>query len=341
VQLVEGSSVRLQLQLFDSHGHEVAAEKQGQLLLRHLQNWQEVQQQQALPRWHDLGAAPVSSGAAEVTLQLGVGDAWVGEQLLLVQPTGPQGSELAAALPVLLKVEVTPGPFPGDLVAVNISADLAAAGCSSFCVVTAAEALQELYGASMQQEQLQALLPPLLGLHDVTGQEDVTVHQSSSSNQGAPAVMQELGVRVLARDGSVLPPESLRPLQVQLETWLAPGSDSGNAEGSWVPAQPYGLNSSGPVTVPPLPDSQGGQGGGGEDAGQQQQQQQAVRFKLPLSCRQLPQATGWYRLTVSYDTGLPSTRGECRQCNRHACLTQSYGQHWVSRCMVPDARQPF
>ena len=340
VQLVEGSSVRLQLQLFDSHGHEVAAEKPGRLLLRHLQNWREVQQQQAVPRWQDLHTTPVSSGAAEVTLQLGVGDALVGEQLFLVQPTGPQGSELAAALPVLLKVEVAPGPFPGDLVAVNVSPDLAAAGCSSCCVVTAAEALQELYGGSLQEQELQALLPLLLGLDNVSGQEDVTVHQSSSSNQGAPAVMQEQGVRVLARDGSVLPPLSLLPLQVQLETWLAPGSGSGNAEGSWVPAQPYGLNSSGPVTVPPLPDSHGAQGGADKDA-EQQQQQVVVRFKLPLSCRQLPQAAGWYRLTVSYNTGLPSSQGECCQCNRHACLMQPHGQHRVSHCISQMPGQPF
>jgi hypothetical protein len=315
VQLIEGSSVRLQLQLFDSQGHEVAADKQGQLLLRHLQNWQDVQQQQALPRWHDLGAASVSSGAAEVMLQLGVGDDWVGEQLFLVQPTAPADSELAAALPVLLKVAVAPGPFPHDLVAVNLAPNLAAAGCSSFCVVTAAEALQQLYGASMQQEQLQALLAPLLGmgLQDVTGQEDVTLHQVSSSNQGAPAVMQELGVRVLARDGSELPHVSLRPLQVQLETWVAPGS--GSTEGSWLPAQLYGLNNSRPVIVPPLqvPDGRGAQGEGGEDA--------PPGYVLPLSCRQLPQGGGWYRLTVSYDTGLPSSQGECWNFNKQVALS--------------------
>jgi hypothetical protein len=168
----------------------------------------------------------------------------------------------------------------------------------------------------MQQEQLQALLAPLLGmgLQDVTGQEDVTLHQVSSSNQGAPAVMQELGVRVLARDGSVLRPESLRMLQVQLEMWVAPGSGSGNAEGSWLPAQPYGLSSSGPVTVPPLQalDGRGAQGEGGEDA--------PAGYALPLSCRQLPQAGGWYRLMVSYDTGLPSSQGECWNFNKQVAL---------------------
>jgi hypothetical protein len=329
-QLVEGSTVKLQLQLYDSAAHEIAAEKEGKLVLLHLQNMQELQQQQPgqqIPaNWKVMGGhseASLERGTAEVVLQLGVGDDWVGEQVFQVQPRAAEDSELAKALPVLLNVNVVPGPFADSLQRVQTAQDPAAAAAgapaSRTCQVTAAEALAALYGGALQQQALLQQLPALLDQQQqapeqLTG-EQCTILQVSSSS-GPAAVLPELAVQLSSRDGSAFALQSLQPLRLQLQVWEPPAAAAAadGAVGAWVAVQAqqqprFGAAAAGNAGVKSDQAVRRDlHADAGTDQPQQQQQQQAV-FEVPMSCRQLPAQAGLYRIVAGYDSDLVTRKG--------------------------------
>jgi hypothetical protein len=326
-QLVEGSTVKLQLQLYDSAAHEVAAEKEGKLMLLRLQNLQLLQQrqpdQQIQANWQVMAGhseASLERGTAEVVLQLGVGDEWVGEQVFMVQPTAAEDSELSTALPVLLKVNIAPGPFASGLERVQTAQHPAAAAAgapasSSTCQVTAAEALEALYGGALQQQALLQQLPGLLDTQQSPQQlsgEQCTILQVSSSSSGPAAVLPELAVQLSSRDRSAFALQSLQPLRLQLQVWEPPAAAAAadGAVGAWVAVrnqqQPrFGAAAVGNAGIESvqavLRDLH-------RDAGADQQQQQAV-FEVPISCRQLPAQAGLYRIVAAYDSDLVTQKG--------------------------------
>jgi len=334
--LIEGSAVKLQLQLYDSAAHEVAADKRGRLRLRWARNWQAIkarqeeqgeqgsdqqepqqqQQDQQQLEWESLGEAAIAAGQAKAELRLGIGDEWCGEQLFQVLPEAPSGSELAGVLPVLLKVQVAPGPFPQKIY-INNLADVAAV------TVTAQDALPALLGSSVGHYDFADLAAGLQfgAAPDPAAQPLViALPQLSSSEQGPAVRLPPLTIQLVARDGSTLAPSSLQPLQVQLEAWELPGTAAEGAAGTWVPVHgPAAAAGSGPhIVTAVLQELQ--LEASGDDA--QLQHQQQVVFEVPLVCRELPPVAGLYRLQAEYNDSSLIGAGEhvwrlLRCCEHH------------------------
>lgn len=329
--LIEGSAVKLQLQLYDSAAHEVAADKRGRLQLRWARNWQAIkarqeeqgeqgddqqepqqQQDQQQLEWESLGEAAIAAGQAKPELRLGIGDEWCGEQLFQVLPVAPSGSELAGVLPVLLKVQVAPGPFPHTIY-VNNLADVAAV------TVTAQDALPALMGSSVGQYAFADLAAALqFGTAPDPAAQPLVIAlpQLSSSEQGPAVRLPPLTIQLVARDGSTLAPSSLQPLRVQLEAWELPGAAADGAAGTWLPVHgPGAVAGSGGHTVTAV--LQELQLESESDDAQLQHQQ--VVYEVPLACRQLPPVAGLYRLQAEYSDNSLIGAGELVAMLQKAC----------------------
>jgi hypothetical protein len=327
----EGTLLQLQLQLHDSSRHEIASAKPGKLRLRQLKHWQQQkeQQEQEPVELVPLTTADIVAGRAELVLQLGVGDEWCGPQLFEVAPAeSPAGSDLAAVLPVLLRLDVVPGPFPRivQLASQLLPLDSAAAAGVTLEAAAAEGRLPvvaaEQAAAAVCQAEALADLSCLLNTCSSGG--------SSASAAGAPpagqvfVLPQQLGrsssaplpllpacmhaFSVSTRSGDTLPPEALAPLQLQLQRWLPPPADPAAAAaavhlgGKWVDVE------AGCASVEATPAAATGEQDDGDDAGAAAAVA-AAEFVVPDSCRQLPPIAGLYRLHATYAdsaTVLPS-----------------------------------
>eukprot|EP00775_Hariotina_reticulata_P008028 gene8028-8224_t len=126
----QGCTLLLQLQLVDEGRHPISADRAGrQLQLVRHEGWQQPDGLQQLPAGTTVSQqqVPFKHGKASVMLNVGVGDSWLGQQLFELVPctTPPQasdgdgsggssagGDDLNKVLPVLLLLEVQPGPYP-------------------------------------------------------------------------------------------------------------------------------------------------------------------------------------------------------------------------------------
>lgn len=305
-RLVEGSTVKLPVQLLDS-SLQVAATEQGNLELYRLQNWPAIQQQQqqVVPVWKRVGsAAAVKDGKADVSIQLGTGDEWVGEQRFLLVPVPPAGVQystaFAAVLPALMRVIVVPGPFPKALEQAKglFGASPAAATGSSLCPI--AGAWRALFGPVPEEQMLQQL--PSVFPADAGGGDHSPAQLAARFVQllrplgstGAPAQLPDLSLTVRGRDGAYPAASSLRHVQFDLQRWQAPAEPAAGAGtvGSWECARaPAAAGSNRPLAVNAR-EMQSQQ--------QQQQQQRMPGFDVPPECSQLPHVAGLYRLVAKY-----------------------------------------
>lgn len=134
--------------------------------------------------------------------------------------------------------------------------------------------------------------------------------QVSSSGAGqvgpaAAAVLPEMALELTSRDGSTLPLQSLQPLQMQLQTWVAPDGAAAAAAGgaagtgAWLPVQQqqprFGQAAAGAGVVSVQATVRG--------AGQ------GPVFEVPEECRQLPPAAGVYRVVSAYEVDVVTGTG--------------------------------
>jgi hypothetical protein len=375
----EGCSLLLQLQLVDDSQHPISADRPGQQLqlVRH-------EGPQGLPGGRQQSAAggglpqqqvPFQHGKASVTLNVGVGDSWLGQQLFELVPSslstgataadgdgGSNGScgdgdNLNKVLPVLLLLEVQPGPYPCGLeLASDVLAELqcvtvepgAAAGVAAAAVP---EVLLAKLGAPAVQQLISSTLSgPVAVLRPDTTTDLNRAAEGQAGNSAASAstpggglLLPRMSIRIKARDGRPLAAQGLQPLRLQLLKWapreVAVSAAAGYSVGPKQLASCWHevLLGGDPALQVPATSSPAADGHQADGAGQER----LVGYEVSCGSVALPPVLGLYKLTASYpqppaytaqqddEPGEPSGTAGCEAYQPHTAeqlLMQSHSQ---------------
>jgi hypothetical protein len=325
-RLAEGSVLRLAVQLRDAAGQQISADRPGKLRLLHHKGWQQQQQQGSA---EEVGLVSISKGKAELHLRIGIGDAWIGEQLFEIAPAAPTtqlaaaaaaaGNELSKALPVLLKLSVVQGNHPSEL---KLKSNLAAAaGCFLVAADQAAAAAApagvlrqystDSINASLANCQLHspaAAAAPVLPA-DVLMlqlQDDSTIPPAAA----VPSELPAFRVGISARDGQPLPLQGLAPLQLQLLKWQPPQQQQQQGaalhpDNCWAPVAGCSVQVGATLPAAPAAAAEGAEEEGqlpGEDADSAAAAAAAVEpeYVFGPGCVELPRQAGLYKLAAAY-----------------------------------------